>query len=61
MKVIMSWLFKYPIVTVTWLNFNHAQLNSKNGLYAKKMKLPQMNFFLKKIHVPISLFYLAKF
>ena len=29
MKEIMSWLFKDPIVTVAWLNFNHAQSNSK--------------------------------
>ena len=29
MKEIMSWLFKDPIVTVAWLNFDHAQSNSK--------------------------------
>ena len=42
----MSGLFKDPIVTVTWLNFDHAQSNSKKK--PKKIKLPQMNFFLEK-------------
>ena len=31
MKEIMSWLFKDPIVTVAWLNFDHAQSNSKKS------------------------------
>ena len=39
-------LTKDPIVTVAWLNFNHAQSNSKK--LPKKIKLPQMNFLLKK-------------
>ena len=43
----MSWLFKDPISSGL-AQFDHAQSNSKNGLKAKKIKLPQMNFFLKK-------------
>ena len=27
--LIMPWLFKDPIVTVAWLNFNNDQSNSK--------------------------------
>ena len=46
MKEIMSSLFKDLIVTVAYLNFNHAQSNSKKR--PKKIKLPQMNFILKK-------------
>ena len=42
----MPWVFKDLIVTVAWLNFDHAQLNSKKQ--PKKIKLPQMNFFLEK-------------
>ena len=57
------WLFKDPIVKVTYLNFNHAQSNSRKR--PTKIKLPQMNFVLKKqitkIHVPISHFQSAKF
>ena len=45
--LIMSWLFKDPISSGL-AQFDHAQSNSKNGLKAKKIKLPQMNFFLKK-------------
>ena len=44
-KEIMSWLFKDLIVTVVWLNFDHAQPNSKKR--PKKIKLLQMIFFLK--------------
>ena len=40
MKKIMSWLFKDSIVTVAWLNFDHAQPNSKK--WSKKNKLPQI-------------------
>ena len=58
MKEITSWMFKDPIVTVAYLNFNHAQSNSRKR--PKKIKLPQMNFFLKKqlikFHIPISHF-----
>ena len=45
MKEIVPWLFKDPKVTVAWLSFNHAQLNSKK--WPKKIKLPQVNFFSK--------------
>ena len=43
MKEIMYWLFKNPIVTLAWLNFE-----SNNKKWTKKIKLTQMNFFLKK-------------
>ena len=62
MKEIRSWLFKDPTVTVVWLNFDHAQLNSKK--WHKKIKLPQMNFFLEKqlikFSLPISTFHCTK-
>ena len=59
MKEIMSWLFKDPVVimkkispdclriqlTVTWLNLTMPNQTVKNDLKAKKIKLPQMNFF----------------
>ena len=32
MKEIMTWPFKNPIVTVAWLNLNHAQSNSKKNV-----------------------------
>ena len=35
---IMSWIFKDPIVTVAWLNFDHTQLNIKKWL--ENIKLP---------------------
>ena len=56
-------LFKESIVTVAWLNFDHAQSNNKNSLKAKKIKLPQMKFSLEKqkFHVLISPFHSAKF
>ena len=52
---IESWLFKdlnhvlrfkYAIVTVVWLNFDHTQSNIKK--WHEKVKLLQMIFFLKK-------------
>ena len=44
MKEIMSWLFKDPINSGL-AQFDHAQFNSKkNGLKAKKVKLPQSLF-----------------
>ena len=55
MKEIMSSLFKGLIVTVAYLNFNHAQSNSKKR--PKKIKLPQMNFILKKQLKKISCTY----
>ena len=48
-------LTKDPIVTVAWLNFNHAQSNSKK--WPKEIKLPQMNFFLKKQLIKFSCTY----
>ena len=45
MKEIMPWLFKDPIVTVAWINFDHAQLNSKNNL--KGSNCPKWDFFSK--------------
>ena len=57
--VIMSWLSKDLIVTVAWLNFDHAQSNSKK--WPKKIKLPQMNFLEKQLikfsctYLPLSL------
>ena len=62
MKEIMSWLFKDTIVTVAYLNFDHAQSNSKK--WPRKIKLPKRIFFSKKqlinFHVPIRLFHSAK-
>ena len=63
MKEIMSWLFKDLIVLVAWLSFDHAHSNSKK--WRKKIKLPQMRFFVEKqlvkFHVPLGRFYCAKF
>ena len=59
MKEIMSWLFKGLIVTVAWLNFDHAQWNSKKC--PKNMKFPQMKFFLKKTTNKIFMYLLAPF
>ena len=52
---IMSWLFKDPIVTVAWPNFDQAQSNSKKWL--KMIKLPQMKFFLQKQLIKFSCTY----
>ena len=52
----MSWLFKDPISSGL-AQFDHSQSNSKNGLKAKKIKLPQMNFFLKKQLIKFSCTY----
>ena len=46
MKEIMSWLFKNPINSGL-AQFDHTQ-TVKNSQKAKKIKLPQMNFFVKK-------------
>ena len=43
MKEIMPWLFKDPINSA-WLNLTIANQTVKNGLKAKKIKLPQ--FFI---------------
>ena len=48
-------LTKDPIVTVAWLNINHAQSNSKKS--PKKIKLPEMKFFLKKQLIKFSCTY----
>ena len=48
MKEIMFWLFKDPIVTVAWLSFDHAQLNSKKSETCKE----------GVAHLRISLWYL---
>ena len=55
MKEIMSRLFKDPIVTVAWLNFDHAQLNNKK--WPKKFKLSQMKVFLQKQLIKFSYTY----
>ena len=47
MKEIMSCLFKDPINSGL-AQFDHAH-SVKNGFKAKKIKLPQMNFFLEKL------------
>ena len=47
MKEIMLWLFKDPINSGL-AQFDHANQTVKNGVKAKRIKLPQMNFFLKK-------------
>ena len=54
MKEIMAWLFKDPILTVAWLNFTMSNQIVKNGLKAKKIKLPRMNFFLEKQLIKFS-------
>ena len=51
MKEIMSWLFKDPINSGL-AQFDHAQSNSKK--WAKKIKLPQMNLFLEKQLIKFS-------
>ena len=53
----MPWFFKDPIVTVTWLNPDHAQLNSKK--WPNMIKLPQMNFFLEKQLIKYSCTYVS--
>ena len=47
MKEIMPWLFKDPINSGL-AQFYHANQTVKIGLKVKKIKLPQMNFFLEK-------------
>ena len=48
MNEIMSWLFKDIQLTVAWLNLTMPNQTVQNGLKAKKIKLSQMKFFLKK-------------
>ena len=47
-KVIISSLLKDPILTVTWLNFNHAQSNSKKWLQGEKDQIAKNEIFSKK-------------
>ena len=54
MKEIMSWLFKEPIGLA---QFDHAQSNSKKDKKAKKIKLPEMSFFLEKQLIKFSCTY----
>ena len=44
-------------LTVTWLNLTMPNQTVKNGLKAKKIKLPQMNFFLEKQLIKFSCTY----
>ena len=46
-------------LTVAWLNFDHAQSNSKK--WPKKIKLPQMTFFSWKTTNKIFMYLLAPF
>ena len=46
LKEIMSWQLRIQL-TVAWLNLAMPNQTAKNGLKAKKIKLPQMNFFSK--------------
>ena len=55
MKEIMSWMFKDPIVKVAWFNFDCDHWNRKN--WPKKIKFPQMNFFLQKQLITFSCTY----
>ena len=48
MKEIMSECLRIQL-TVVWLNLTMANQTVKNGLKAKKITLPQMNFFLQKL------------
>ena len=42
---------------MTWLNLTMPNQTVKNGLKAKKIKLPQMNFFLEKQLIKFSCTY----
>ena len=55
MKEIMSCLRIQ--LTVAWLNLTMPNQTVKNGLKAKKIKLPQMNFFLEKQLIKFSCTY----
>ena len=57
MKEIMSWLFRNIQLTVAWLNLTMPNQTVKNDLKAKKIKLPQMNFFLEKQLIKFSCTY----
>ena len=71
----MYWLFKDPVVimkkscpdclriqlTVAWLNLTMPNQTVKNGLKAKKIKLPKINFFSRKTTNKIFMYILAHF
>ena len=59
MKEIISWLFKDP--TVAWLDLTMPNQAVKNGVQAKKIKLPQMDFFSRKTTNKIFMHLLAPF
>ena len=46
---------------MAWLNLTMANQTVKNGLKAKKIKLPQTNFFSRKTTNKISMYLLAPF
>ena len=48
-------------LTVAWLNLTMHNQTVKNGLKAKKIKLPQMNFFSRKRTNKIFMYLLAPF
>ena len=56
MKQIMSDYLRIQL-TVAWLNLIMPNQTVKNGLKAKKIKLPQMNFFLEKQLIKFSCTY----
>ena len=56
MKEIMSWLFKDQINSGL-TQFDHAQSNRKNALKAKKIKIPQNEFFSRKDLIKFSCTY----
>ena len=57
-KEIISWLFKDPIITVAWLNFDHAQSNSKKWPEDWKDQIAPNEFFsLKKQLIKFSCTY----
>ena len=51
----MSWLFKYAIGTVVWLNFDHTQSNNKNHL--ERSNCHKSDFFLEKQLIKFSCTY----
>ena len=56
----MSWLFKDPINS-SLAQFDHARNQRvKNDLKAKKIKLPQTNFFSRKSTNEIFMYLLAE-
>ena len=63
LKMLIMSCFRIQL-TVAWLNLTMPNETVKNGIKAKKIKLPQMNIFLEKLinfHVPIGPFHYARF